>query len=632
MSIRLERVLIIPLLLGLFASCETKATKTSAYERPDDIVTFEAPQEGKQIVRITTAMNVNWDAFVGTLSRQFPDKQFIIDYYATAGNNPSMETIRKIIKSNRYDLVVGPYANATALGEDISGEPFLDNYLQNTLDTLEVGGHIYGIPLPISATSIYYDKDLFQKNGWEVPTSVDDFITLCKTIQAKGITPFSVCMKYPQQTVRLLEGMLYDQLFRSVQGKSWYDRLIQGNGSFAGYAEPLFETAKRLFDTNVLQKDFFTASLTTMRKDFFTGKTAMVFYTSDIMTLAESEGCGFTPKMMPFPSTTGKRCSVLYNPSAVMFIPSGIKDDAKRYAFDTSVLAFLSTAEGQDAFLSFWNGVVSLKGYKGVNALYEEMAGYIENGDFHACLSFAPEVGDERTFQTLINNAIQNIGEGTDVDETIAELDKEYKNLISKGVQEPHYETIAHATDDYTVLETSYYFADKIREATHADVALVPNGGFYRSNLACIFKGDVTDDLRIFYQKSIGGKDYITTYAVTGANLKKLLEHPINDAVEQDQFIAASGLSVEYAPWHLRGNRLVKATMEDGTAIDDTKLYTVAAYQGAIDKRYISSTQTTFKELGDPQTFIGQALRSDGTISIDISKRVKLDWDRQKKE
>ena len=139
-------------------------------------------------------MNVNWDAFVGTLSRQFPDKQFIIDYYATAGNNPSMETIRKIIKSNRYDLVVGPYANATALGEDISGEPFLDNYLQNTLDTLEVGGHIYGIPLPISATSIYYDKDLFQKNGWEVPTSVDDFITLCKTIQAKGITPFSVCM------------------------------------------------------------------------------------------------------------------------------------------------------------------------------------------------------------------------------------------------------------------------------------------------------------------------------------------------------------------------------------------------------------------------------------------------------
>ena len=72
--------------------------------------------------------------------------------------------------------------------------------------------------------------------------------------------------------------------------------------------------------------------------------------------------------------------------------------------------------------------------------------------------------------------------------------------------------------------------------------------------------------------------------------------------------------------------------MEDGTAIDDTKLYTVAAYQGAIDKRYISSTQTTFKELGDPQTFIGQALRSDGTISIDISKRVKLDWDRQKKE
>ncbi len=129
--------------------------------------------------------------------------------------------------------------------------------------------------------------------------------------------------------------------------------------------------------------------------------------------------------------------------------------------------------------------------------------------------------------------------------------------------------------------------------------------------------------------KGIGGKDFITTYKITGTQLKTLLEHPIINGMEQTQFIAASGLSVEYAPWHQSGSRVVKVTMKDGAEIDDAQLYTVAAYKGVIDDSYITSTVQTFDSFGDPQTFIEKSLRADGTISPDITSRVKLNWDIQ---
>jgi raffinose/stachyose/melibiose transport system substrate-binding protein len=169
--------------------------------------------------------------------------------------------------------------------------------------------------------------------------------------------------------------------------------------------------------------------------------------------------------------------------------------------------------------------------------------------------------------------------------------------------------------------------ADKIKEATAADIALVPSGGFYRSNMGYLKKGDITDDMRLFYEKGVGAKDYITSYKLTGAQLKELLEKPIINGAEKDQFIAPSGLKLTYAPWHSRGNRIVDIAFEDGTAIDETKLYNVAAYAKVIDNSYISETIQSYPELADPQSFMLASFKADQTISPNTANRLKLSWD-----
>ena len=49
---------------------------------------------------------------------------------------------------------------------------------------------IYGIPWQdMSANGFVYNKKMFAENGWEVPTTMDEFFALCDKIAEKGIAP-----------------------------------------------------------------------------------------------------------------------------------------------------------------------------------------------------------------------------------------------------------------------------------------------------------------------------------------------------------------------------------------------------------------------------------------------------------
>lgn len=614
------------LLAGILTGCGSSSSK-SALMKTNEIITFEAPKEDKEVVRIGFSMAMDWKPLIDALNAKFPSKQFIYDFDSTSGINLPLDTVGNIVKKNDYDFVVANYWNAPSLGADISDQSFLSNYQTASLDAIKSNGRIYGIPLPISAMGLYYNKKLFADNGWAYPTSVDEFITLAKKIKASGITPFDSCFKYESQLTRVLEGLVYDELFTKPEGIAWYAKLIEGKATFAEYATPMFEVVKKLFDEGVFSLSSFSASLTTMRKDFFAGKIAMLDYSSDIFSLAASEGCNFDIGVGGYPSTTGSASPILYSSSAVLYIPSGIKADAKRFAFDTSVMEYLSTSEGQDAVLTGWTGVPSLKNYTGSSTLYNLVAPFIKNGAYHNDFDFAPSQAMIKPLKTLIKNAAQSIGSGTSVAEAVSALDTAYQATLKAGVTETTYTKIAEAKEDFTVLETSYYLADKIKAAASSDIALVPSSGFYRSNMGYFEKGDITDDSRLFYEKGVGSKDYITAYSLTGAQLKALIERPIINSVEKDQFLAASGLKLTYAPWHKRGNRIVEIALEDGTAIDETKSYNVAAYAGVIDKSYISSTDKSYPELLDPQSFMLASLKADKTISPNTSKRLSLNWD-----
>ena len=48
----------------------------------------------------------------------------------------------------------------------------------------------YGVPYVANAAGILYNREMFKEHGWQIPTTWEELMTLCDTIQSEGILPF----------------------------------------------------------------------------------------------------------------------------------------------------------------------------------------------------------------------------------------------------------------------------------------------------------------------------------------------------------------------------------------------------------------------------------------------------------
>ena len=55
--------------------------------------------------------------------------------------------------------------------------------MYTALNSCESNGHLYSLPGPGKIQGIVYDKTLFDEHGWKVPTSLDEYLALCRTIK-----------------------------------------------------------------------------------------------------------------------------------------------------------------------------------------------------------------------------------------------------------------------------------------------------------------------------------------------------------------------------------------------------------------------------------------------------------------
>ena len=71
------------------------------------------------------------------------------------------------------------YVNAGYL-MDLTGESYLKNFNSDYVKQITMDGKVYGIPYAMDAYGCVYNKTMFDKNGWKVPASYEEFQALCK--------------------------------------------------------------------------------------------------------------------------------------------------------------------------------------------------------------------------------------------------------------------------------------------------------------------------------------------------------------------------------------------------------------------------------------------------------------------
>ncbi|WP_327069193.1 N-acetylglucosamine/diacetylchitobiose ABC transporter substrate-binding protein [Kitasatospora sp. NBC_01250] len=94
---------------------------------------------------------------------------------------------------------------------DDTSKKVRDVLLPGTIEQGTIDGKMYSLNYVYTVYGLWYSNKLFQEKGWTPPKTWDDFITLCGTIKAAGISPFCHQGKYPYYANYLILDLIAKQ-------------------------------------------------------------------------------------------------------------------------------------------------------------------------------------------------------------------------------------------------------------------------------------------------------------------------------------------------------------------------------------------------------------------------------------
>lgn len=138
---------------------------------------------------------------------------------------------------------------------DLSRYPFSKEYAQGMLDACFIDGSVYMLPINFAPVGFYYNKDLIQSNGWDVPTNFEELCALVPKIQDAGLIPCVTSMGSGLETVNTFFGIGNPVFFASADGGNWKQEFITGESNASGKIEAALDYYKEWADAGLINAD-----------------------------------------------------------------------------------------------------------------------------------------------------------------------------------------------------------------------------------------------------------------------------------------------------------------------------------------------------------------------------------------
>ena len=124
-----------------------------------------------------------------------------------------------------YNMEMARFQERGALS-DLSDMPEADRIrpdVQELVDQLpSYPGRTSVLPYSVAAESVIYNVQMFEENGIEVPTTWDELIAACETLEAAGITPIYSTFKEPWTVA---QGLFDYTVGGSIDVAGFYDEM-----------------------------------------------------------------------------------------------------------------------------------------------------------------------------------------------------------------------------------------------------------------------------------------------------------------------------------------------------------------------------------------------------------------------
>ncbi|WP_310603309.1 ABC transporter substrate-binding protein [Anaerosporobacter sp.] len=220
-------------------------------------------------------------------------------------------------------------------------------------------GKIYAIADSVNYAGFVYNKAAFREAGVEVPTTKEEFFTVCEKLKEVGITPVGTAFKdvwpiYPWVGWDIAQ----ININGNAKGKNLY---LGSNEIFDTTMVESMGTIRELYQKGFLEADIMSANWDQLKVDLSSGKTAMYYSESWLPAqIVEGGAAAEDVGMFPYPGSKGvymssgksygisKDCK---NPELAMAYLKFMLEDG-RHAKAISTLPADKTSKIQDSFVA----------------------------------------------------------------------------------------------------------------------------------------------------------------------------------------------------------------------------------------------------------------------------------------
>ncbi len=339
-------------------------------------------------------------------------------------------------------LIKEDYPDIVGIGGDINYSNFLDaelfmdisnfdgisdikpSYMQieKDLEFIPQDG-VYALPYVANCAGILYNKDMFEENGWEIPTTWTEFTDLCETIQSSGQLPLYFGYKDTWTTLAP-----WNALAVGLADADICSQVNSGNTTFAeGYAE-VADKMKVLLE--YAEPNPYAYSYNDACTAFARGESAMYPIGSYAVPQILSVNPDMNIDSFTFPANENESDNVLNSGVDLQF---SVMKECKNKEAAYEVLRFIYDDETIQIYLDNQNAVPCKQGDFQLPSMLDGMKSYIEAdrmSDFHDH-HYPSEMSVDAMIQTYLMDESDNAAETF-----LNRFDKEWKrynrDLIEK--------------------------------------------------------------------------------------------------------------------------------------------------------------------------------------------------------
>lgn len=291
---------------SLFVGCGSQGTETTATSGSGD--TTVASDESVTLTVLagqsTTDAGIE-DMIDEALAEKYPN--ITLEWECVGWDGEFHPKMQQYMQTGIPDIIIGKgqdvatYSSLGLLGEIDS--KYTDRVLDAANGNVTFDGKTYGLVYNALYQGVYYNRQMFKDNGWEIPKTQEDLQAIIDDCNAKGITPFASHMVDTWSIGNVTMQFMMNDVFNN--NPTWGDDFRAGKTSFTDdkAAQTCYQYNKLIYDNTF--PETFSLEQTDCDAKMVLGEAAMKVSGSwsiqNFLDIDENFDFG----IFPFPNQTG---------------------------------------------------------------------------------------------------------------------------------------------------------------------------------------------------------------------------------------------------------------------------------------------------------------------------------------